>query len=279
MRKKGLIALLLIMAAPLIFWGCSDDEDCPTCSDVTQLGVIYGDMAIDGDELELYGYILALDAFPIAVDSITVDGNLGEVDEYIGDGGSSVSMDYDGPAGSLDSGDDVELALYMPGGICRATVTLLDEDDDRPGILGWADDNPYDTVATGSEIVIAWNKVDHADWYLVSDFYRYDSSGTEATHREEYYITDTTLTVPASRTGYNGYHGFSVVAVTGPHPDSHVGSMTCGIIKGVVHSMAYEYFQIIIGNGLYDPISASPVILETPEISISEILMNRQLSK
>ncbi|MCP4570033.1 MAG: hypothetical protein GY841_20830 [FCB group bacterium] len=278
MRKKEFIAVLLILAAPLIFWGCGDDEDCLTCSDITQLAIMFGQADIDNGELEFYGYIIALDAFSPAVDSAKVNGHLAELDDYIGENGSSVSIDYDGPAGSLDTGDEIEVIVYTPTGICRAMVTLLDQDADKPIILGWASDSPYDTVTIGSEIVVTWNKVAHADWYLFYTYYRYDSLGTETRIREEIYITDTTQTILASQTGYNGYMSFDVVAMTGPHPDSHIGNVTGGVIKGIVRSTAYEGFRVYIGDGQYDPMSQTSVIEESSEISISEILMKRQLS-
>ncbi|MCD6249253.1 MAG: hypothetical protein J7J98_02820 [candidate division Zixibacteria bacterium] len=271
MKKLLLLGMAVSLAAILIV-GCSDDDDeCPTCPTDPQQGLVFGDMSIDGGELECWGMIVGIDGSVPDVDSIKLNTSLMEL-EFGGEGISAWNFDYEEPAGSLASGDTVQVTFYMPGATATAQVKLLDYDDDRPTGFNYPTDYPYDTVAIGDSIAVSWNAVSNADWYNVQMAYYYDSLGTHAELRESYYQTVTSIVVPASLLDYNGYVRVYVYPISGPMPDEG-GNISGQVLKGAIVSSSYESIRVYVGTGDAWPSSPIDMSSNDPErLSVDRLM-------
>ena len=280
MRRALLVLGMILITGSLAFIGCSDDDDCPTCAASAQKAVMFGGGQIDDGELEFYCYLIGIDGLIPDIDSAKVDGHLMEMESGYGEGGGMVWAEYDGPAGGLSSGDDVTAVIYTPTGTSSVTFTLLEDDVDDPQAIGWEMDYPYDTVALDQAIVITWNSIPNADWYFFDYDYQMDSAGTHVYRgNDEIYMTDTTFTIPASETGYNGYYYIDIIAVAGPTPDAASGNITGDVVKGMVLSTCYNDFQIYLGTGDAWPVAAAPDPIRDNELRVVKSLMNMQLDK
>ncbi|MCP4570035.1 MAG: hypothetical protein GY841_20840 [FCB group bacterium] len=280
MRRALLVLGMILVAASMAFIGCSDDEDCPTCVTTAQKAVMFGGGQLDDGELEFYCYLIGIDGLIPDIDSVKVDGQKADMESGYGEGGGMVWAEYEGPAGGLDSGDDITVVVYTPTGTSSVTFTLLEDEVDDAQAIGWEMDYPYDTVALDQSIEITWNSIPNADWYFFDYDYSFDSAGTNVYRgNKEIYMTDTTFTIPASETGYNGYYYIDITAVAGPSPDASTGNVTGDVVKGMVISTCYNSFQIYLGTGDAWPVAAAPNPMENDKLRAVEVLMNMHLNK
>ena len=262
MKRHIVVALTLALALILVA-GCSDDDECPTCPPVAvQNYILYGYTGLDqnGTELDLYTYIFGVDGSVPVVDSIKIADGLCEL-RTMYDAVSICAGRYEGPAGTLSSGDNVTVTAYTPSGVGSATVALLDDDADTPIGFNHPVESPYDTVAIGEAITVSWSPVANADWYGVYYGYSYDSSGVHDNWNEWSAQTTTSISIPVSQVLYNGYFRFNITPMTGPRPDQ-TGNVSGGTMRGTVNSSSYEYLRIYVGTGDAYPSSPEPPDVE-----------------
>lgn len=277
---------LIILGALLIVWsltiiGCGDDDDCPACPDTKQKAVMFGQAQIYEGMLEFYGYVFGIDGLIPDVDSVKVDGHKADLEEGFGEGMGMAWIEYAGPAGTLDSGDDIVINIYTPTGSSSCTITLLEDGVDDPVAIGWEMSWPYDTVALGEAIEITWNRIPNADWYLFDyDYSYYNGSINVYQSNEPVYLTDTTFTIPGSATGFNGYYYIDIIAATGTGPDATAGNITGVVVKGVINSSAYSYFTVYVGDGDAWPVAQAPAqTLTDDKLRVLELMKKLHFDK
>lgn len=274
MKRLILTGMATILVA-LIVTGCGDDDECPACPTLAQLGTMVARAWVAEGEIEMGGELVGLDNKMLPLDSITFDGCQLEI-APLAEGLFVYWFEAWHPdeLTGYQSGDTADIRIYTPHGVCTCAPVLLDKNEDVPVVLDWSLNYPdCDTVAVETEITVTWHPVENADWYLFYTIYFYDSLGiTEA--ESEYFIgtTDTTITRPGSAIPYNGLLYVTAVAMTGPILDATSGNVSCDIVGGSVHSMAvHEGFYIAVGTG--DPNPGSLAGHDpSEELTLNEVL-------
>lgn len=265
--KKYLLLGCLALAVLVMAIGCSDDDECPNCPEVTQQMVAYGYMQLYDGSLSMYCSVVGLDGLLPDVDSVKVGTELAEMEPYFGMGGGVYEVYYseDGDMMSKTAwsgGDVVPVTIYTPSGTAQASPVVLEYREDFPHVIGWDTAYPYtDTLALNEAFTLDWHPVELADYYMVTLDYSKDSAGVHVYTYETFVVEDTTYTHAAGLTPYNGYIYVDVYAITGPNYMTSTGNITGAVADGLIASLAYEYFTIYIGTG--DPYP-SPDITEDP---------------
>ncbi len=271
--KNGMIAGFCLMAILLIaFGGCGKDEECPTCPKFLQKATMWGVTAAALGQIFFYGEITGIDATLPSIDSVKFAGNNVEIEvEYI-DGfgvlGSNFILSYIGSAGGISSGDTARTEIFTPDGKCTCGIDVLEYPYDLPEVTTPEIFPPYDTVALNTSIVINWNPVENADWYLLYTDYIFGSGG-EDTISQGYILKDEGFTIPTSMTNMNGRHEIVLYAVSGPEPDAATGNIQGKIVEGVINSAIGLVFDVIVGTGTFKGPSNLPP--DKPEFDIQKI--------
>lgn len=238
----GLILTFLILG---LLIGCSDDNECTTCPD-TQEGVAIFYAGVYNGDLDCFGIVYGIDARFVDIDSAFIGTHELMYEQYFGEGMATYCTLDENSNIPASSGQNYTIKLYTAGGTSQGSISLLDNNLDKPVIAEWAMDYPYDSVAINTEIVVTWAEVAQADFYTIDWRYEY----TDGTYHEidSTFITDdTTITIPASILNYDGRIYFDIYSVKGPEFND-AGNLN-GPIKGRIISSAYEYFRVYIGNG------------------------------
>ncbi len=254
--KKIILTISLVVIALLIFAGCSDDDDCTTCPEMTQRAIMMGWMDLDEGYLGFWGYIVGVTGAIPDVDSVRVDGNLAEMETGYGEGGVGIWVQweesgYDKSGAEYVSGDTVYVEIFTPYGKCECREKVLDDYYDDPVVLDWAVNYPYDTVAINTAITVEWEPIEHADWYGVELEYDYYTGGVYDERITVFYTTNESFTIAASDVEYDGRYYIRIRPCTGPYPDADNGNIIGGVIEGSIGSSTYESFRIYVGTGQY----------------------------
>lgn len=268
MKNKLLIGLFLMIAITLVI-GCSDDDDCTTCPTLTQEGVAFAMADIYDGDVEFYCMMYDIDGSYANIDSVYLDDFKLEVRQYFGEGLASYAHTEEGDITGYSSGDSITFTIYAPNGVSQSSVDLLDYDTDRPLILDWEYEYPYDTVALNTEVTVTWSTVASADFYAVDWEYNHNNSGANVRSYYNFTTTDTSFTIPASALDYNGRLYIDIVAVTGPDLNDP-SSFTGDIFEGRFNSIAGEYMTIYVGDGNPYPESAQQQDEEVGRKSLKE---------
>lgn len=249
--KTKLLVLLVILIVPVLFLGCGDDDECATCPEPAQKAMAVGFTATSNSSNEAYfaSYVFGIDGKLVAMDSIMYDDEKTELREGYFELGAVVYAAYEESPTTYDSGDTVEVKFFLPTGSGTAQVKLLDSEFDDPTVISHSTTYPYDTVAIGEELTVAWRSAANADYYYVNWNYRYDSSGTNVYVVESFFTTDNDFDIPASTLSYNGRVDVSIYAISGPRLDIEAGNVTGPVIKGNISSLVSDYTDIIVGTG------------------------------
>ena len=248
MFGKLTYVLAAMIALSLIFVGCSDD-DCPNCPNADQTAVMFGEVEIDGGQIEFYGAIFGIDGGMPDIDSVRVDGELALIEDYIGEGiGSYMEYQSNDLGDPHTSGEIINIRVFTPTGMSECNAVALEDDADEPElIMEYSQYYPYDTVAIGTDISFDWHPVANADFYVVDVYYRW---GPEDDRTEYYTVTnDTTFSIPGSETQYDGYYYFYIIAAAGPNPLVDDGNITGDVVKGMINSYQSDGFDLYIGDG------------------------------
>ena len=97
--------------------------------------------------------------------------------------------------------------------------------------------------------------------YAVKTAYFF-GSGLNDYEFNTYFQTDTTFTIPASKTTADGYYFIDIYAFSGPSPSTVQGNIEGTAVKGRIYSLTYEDFALYLGTGSFD---GSPVSVNEPE--------------
>ena len=146
------------------------------------------------------------------------------------------------------SGDTLDISVFMPSG----TSTF------RTKLLGWYQDSIYFQGATdsmyvnkGTELVIRWDTIPNADWYLVYYYgYLWDDSAGYTRYTREFVAPESTVVrVSGDETDYDGFWDFNVFAMTGPEFPAYSQQPETRVCGGVVNSYVVRRITIFVGTG------------------------------
>ncbi|MBU0985521.1 MAG: hypothetical protein KKA42_16730 [candidate division Zixibacteria bacterium] len=257
--KRLLYLGSVLLLATLLITACSDDEDCPTCPDGSQTGIITGYLSFEDGGIHGYAMIVGMDGRLPAVDSVVVDGEKADLQASYSSGMPIFNVDIGeggmimGSAAKPATVDSIPFRVYTPGGVSTAYCAVMEYPEDRPVVIVPDTASPYDTVAINDPINVIWHYSDAPEWFLVTYSYSYDSAGTTVygPYTSHWTLSDTTFSISGANTGFNGRYYMNVVGATGPNPDDAVGSFTGGTIRGVVASGVNESFTVYVGTGQY----------------------------
>ncbi|UCD64719.1 MAG: hypothetical protein JSW34_04595 [Candidatus Zixiibacteriota bacterium] len=249
------VVFLLIFGAGLalvLTTGCGDD-DCPNCpQDVDTVTV--QKLRATGQVRQAYGnlYFEGSVRGPVntvpEVDSVKIDGDKVDMELVVDRYSTSDifwDLNYFAAESGLSSGDSVDVSVYTPFGVGICRVEVLDRDDDAVSFVDWQTSPPYDTVDAGSEIEVAWNHVERADWYL----YLLSSLNDQFMVRDEVhgYQTDTILTISAEDNALGGNWVIAVSAMSGPYPEDGEGNfMENDVVDGSICGCSNSILFIVV---------------------------------
>ncbi|MBU0985520.1 MAG: hypothetical protein KKA42_16725 [candidate division Zixibacteria bacterium] len=253
-KVLSIVGLLLVVA--LFGTACSDDDDvCPLCP-VEQQVMVYGSVRIANGAPAFWAILRTTDATIPDVDSVLVNGQQCVLEDHYYDlepmalHARIEETTVRTAAGGLAL-DSVEIEFYAPDGWASCYVTALDDDLDTAVIVEPLPVSPWDTVAINDPIAVTWNSVDAAEWYMISYYYDFDSSGTIVWGRSRYIAsgTDTTYTIPGSMTGFNGRYHIRILTLTGPQPEQE-GNIEGTVFGGqIISSVHGPEISVIVGTG------------------------------
>lgn len=264
MKTLFLASFVVFAVMSLTMTGCSDDGDCTSCPELEQQAFMSGEIWLYQGDLLMKGGILGLDAPLPHIDSLLIAGERATIGASFDEAIWSYEINYAGPGADagISSGDRVDIKIFTGAGLCSSSPKVLDRLADKPIVIEWSTDAPFDTVALDSTIEIRWNRVAGADWYEVRTYCQYRTSqGWIDEWEETVRQTDTVHTLPDTAAAHNGYHQIVVGAFTGPYPNGTGGNISGGIVKGWLTSSALRRFEIFVGVGI-DSWSRNAGILE-----------------
>ncbi|MBU0985523.1 MAG: hypothetical protein KKA42_16740 [candidate division Zixibacteria bacterium] len=252
MKRLLYLGSVLLLAALLV--GACSDDDCPTCPDSSQIGVVYGVVSVRTtyqDTLTAFAYIFPTNKPDITIDSVLVDGNRGEI-MYESEGPIPIiifqyrSMVMEN---SYVSGDNVVLEFFAPQGTSRCTTQVLNDSLDMPLVIGWDLDYPYDNfVNSDLSFPVHWRAVPNADWFQINVGREYYVGGVEHDTSYTLIVTDTTFTVVPDGADSGSYY-FNITAGTGPSRHAASGNLRGGVLKGLMNGLSRgESFTIYTGD-------------------------------
>ncbi|UCC43275.1 MAG: hypothetical protein JSU65_09000 [Candidatus Zixiibacteriota bacterium] len=170
------------------------------------------------------------------------------------------------------SGDTLNIGVFLPSGTSTIRTKLVDRLVDSIHFQG-VSDSMY--VSKGTELVIRWETIPNADWYLVYYYGTFwDNSAGYTRYTREFVAPESTVVrVSGEETDHDGFWIFNVFAMTGPEFPAYSREVETRVCGGVVNSYVMRRITIFVGTGdPYDPGAASAYAGAVEHLSPEEIL-------
>lgn len=266
MSKKWLVMICCGLLAMMLVVGCSDDDECTTCPEVsTPKGYVYGTLVLDPeaylDDMQIHGY----GAIPPNIDSVMVGDSLVDPDDWdydyywkYEDNYWEIYFDEDGDADSYmwENGDIATVKVWGEGGASTCMLKLLDDDTSWTEVVEPAYD---DTIDIDEDFTVHWTPAKDADYYSVWLEFRTSYNGNSVWYYRYSYSLDTTFSVDASNFPDSLLYMYvDVTPFNGPDPRTGKTNWTGGFLSGRLYSYGQEDYVRIqirqpIAVGKVDP--------------------------
>ncbi|UCG60401.1 MAG: hypothetical protein JSV52_08680 [Candidatus Zixiibacteriota bacterium] len=210
---------LIMVIAMLVAAGCGKDNDTPTGPD--DPGPSYK-IEVSGGFIFRYDSSLWVecsvsnveDTLPPELDSMTLAGTKLPLTIINSETFPEAYCNTNIIDTALTAGQEIEILAFTPYGTDTSMVMLFDYDERLINFLDWSNETPWDTIGTGTGIVLAWNPVDGADCYGLTAEYHYDSSGNRVLAVIDT-LSNTAISISGWNTQFEGYWQFRVRAASG----------------------------------------------------------------
>jgi len=250
--KNPAIGIALLVAALLVFAGCGDDDDCINCPqpEITHTSAMTASLSLWEGMLTMRGAIVGLYGFVPEVDSVLVDGEPTDlaIDPNITRRRVNIyfeKSESEKSSAQYADGDLIHVEIYTPEGKSECWENVLNADVSVPQVESVADQ-----IDVGTDLVLDWDPIEHAEWYAVDYTYNYYVyvTGYDRWQRIAY-TTDSRFTLDGREIPYDGDLWIIVAAYTGPIPNGGQGNITGGTVQGSIRSYAYVDFSVQVGQG------------------------------